>query len=187
MTLDHLWAGWRATYVESFGDAHGQPAPTSSPFSPRLAALTSGLDKEECVFCAILQADALSDEERLVVWRSGPVVAVLNAYPYASGHVLVMPVRHVCDLEGLSAEESAALWEGISRAVVAVKAAYGPEGLNLGLNLGRAAGAGIPGHLHVHIVPRWVGDTNFMTATASVRVLPEPLPDTYARLRAAWS
>ena len=112
--------------------------------------------------------------------------AVLNAYPYTSGHVLVMPRRHVRELGDLTSEEAAGLWAAVHKGVAAVKAAYHPDGLNLGLNLGRAAGAGIPAHLHVHIVPRWLGDTNFMTATAEVRVLPEALPVSWQRLRAAW-
>jgi len=190
VTLDHLWAGWRASYVESFGDAHEDGAAASesppSPLSAKLAAVTAALAREDCVFCAILEADDVTDEERLVVWRGARVVALLNAYPYASGHVMVMPTRHLRDLEELTADESAELWDGTRQAVAAVKAAYRPEGLNLGLNLGRAAGAGIPGHLHVHVVPRWVGDTNFMTTAAGVRVLPEALPTTFAKLRSAW-
>ena len=100
---------------------------------------------------------------------------------------MVLPIRHVRDLEELEPEEATELWRGVRDAVAAVKAAYQPEGLNLGLNLGRAAGAGIPAHLHVHIVPRWIGDTNFMTSIAEVRVLPETLSDSWAKLRAAWT
>ena len=121
-----------------------------------------------------------------MLWSSETMVAILNAYPYSSGHLLVMPRRHARELEDLTREEAAHLWEAVHDSVAAVKAAYRPDGLNLGVNLGRAGGAGIPAHLHVHVVPRWIGDTNFMTATAEVRVLPEALPVSWKRLRAAW-
>ncbi len=145
------------------------------------------LGSDECVFCGLLAAE-VPDTETHVVWRhlGGLAAAILNAYPYSSGHVMVMPVRHAGDLEELTADETRALWEGVGQAVRAVKAAYRPDGLNVGANLGRAAGAGVPGHLHVHVLPRWVGDSNFMTSIADARVLPEPLAATYAKLRAAW-
>jgi len=166
--LEHLWAGWRSAYIESAGE--------SVPTGP-----------DGCVFCGLLSSD-LPDTETHVVWRhrAGLAAALLNAYPYSTGHVMVMPVRHVGDLEALGAEEMAALWAGVGQAVRAVKAAYRPDGLNVGMNLGRAAGAGVPGHLHVHVLPRWSGDTNFMTAVADTRVLPEPLGVTDERLRASW-
>ncbi len=167
--LDHLWAGWRSSYIE---EASATPV---------------ALGPDGCVFCGLLASD-LGETQTHVIWRDpeGSVAAILNAYPYSSGHLMVMPARHVGDLEGLSAEESGALWEGVGRAVRAVKAAYRPDGLNVGANLGRAAGAGVPGHLHVHVLPRWVGDSNFMTSVADARVLPEPLSVTDAKLRAAW-
>ena len=112
--------------------------------------------------------------------------AVLNAYPYASGHLMVVPIRHVGSLGGLTDEEGAELWSALRRSVAALEAALGPEGINLGANLGRAAGAGIPRHLHLHAVPRWLGDTNFMTAVAGTRVLPETLAVTWQRLHEAW-
>jgi ATP adenylyltransferase len=165
MALDRLWAGWRAEFVAG--------AAETSP--------------EACVFCAILSS-GLPDEETHVVWRhpGQRVVAILNAYPYTSGHLMVLPVRHVGDIEQIDPEESAELWAGLSLAVQAVKGAFGPDGLNLGVNLGRAAGAGVPGHFHVHVLPRWNGDTNFMTSVAEARVLPESLGSTAAKLRAAW-
>jgi ATP adenylyltransferase len=138
-----------------------------------------------CVFCALLGADA-PDQETLVVWRSPLAAAVLNAFPYGSGHLLVLPVRHVGDLSDLAREERSALWDGVHAGVAAVTSAYRPDGANLGANLGRAAGAGIPGHLHVHVLPRWDGDTNFMTTVAETRVLPEPLPETWRKVREAW-
>ena len=158
--LGHLWAGWRSAYL------------TAPP-------------GEGCVLCRLV-APGVDDREGHVVWRGRRAAAVLNAYPYTSGHLMVLPTRHVGDLEDLEPDEAAELWDGVRQAVVALKAAYHPGGINLGANLGRAAGAGIPGHLHFHALPRWDGDTNFMTAVADARVLPEPLDDTWAKVRAAW-
>lgn len=164
MTLERLWAGWRIAYVES-------------------AAAETG--DEECVLCRLLGSDE-PGENTLVVWRDEVCAALLNAYPYTSGHMLIMPVRHVGDIEELTGDEGRALWGALTRAVEVLKAAYRPHGLNLGANLGRPAGAGIPGHFHLHAVPRWSGDTNFMTTAAETRVLPEALPITYEKVRAAW-
>jgi len=161
-----LWAGWRLPYLET----------SSADRDTRAGA---------CIFCRILASDE-PPEETYVVWRDHTSAVLLNAFPYTSGHLMVMPVRHVADLEDCSPEEAAALWQVVRDAVVAVRAAYSPEGLNVGANLGKAAGAGVPGHLHVHCVPRWSGDTNFMTTLAETRVLPEALPSTFERVRAAW-
>ena len=160
MSLDRLWAGWRAEYVT----AAGGEADTG----------------DGCVLCRVLA------EGSHVVCRTDQVAVILNAYPYTSGHVMVLPVRHLGELDELDPMESAALWATIRLAVQALKTAYRPHGLNVGANLGRSAGAGIPGHLHFHAVPRWDGDTNFMTSVAETRVLPEPLPVTYDKLRKAW-
>ena len=163
MSLDRLWAGWRGEYVATAGD-------------PGVA----------CVFCRIL-ASGEADETTHIVWRGETAFAILNAFPYTSGHLMVMPYRHVADLDELEGAESVELWSGVTRAVTAVKAAYAPEGLNVGANLGRAGGAGVPGHVHVHVVPRWNGDTNFMTAVAETRVLPESLDTSASRLRESWT
>lgn len=167
--LEHLWAGWRSAYIDRTGQSGGPGS------------------EEGCVFCAIFSS-GLPDEMTHVVWRhpSGEVAAVLNAYPYASGHLMVMPTRHVGELEALEPNEAALLWSTVADAVRAVKAAYRPDGLNLGANLGRVAGAGVPGHLHLHVLPRWAGDTNFMTSVAGTRVLPETLEDSARKLKAAW-
>lgn len=165
--MERLWAGWRAAYLDDTPDEDVAPGP------------------DGCVFCGLLASDG-SDQDRLVVWRSPAVAVILNAYPYGSGHLLVMPARHVADLGAVVGEERAALWDAVHAGVEAVTAAYGPGGVNVGANLGRAAGAGIPGHLHVHVLPRWDGDTNFMTTVAATRVLPEPLTETWRKLRAAW-
>jgi ATP adenylyltransferase len=178
VSLERLWAGWRAEYV-------GLTDPVAEDGVPLGTPNAAGPAGERCVFCAICASTA-PDEERSVVWSSGTTAVVLNAYPYASGHILVMPRRHVRELEELTGEEADGLWAAVRHGVVALKGAYHPDGLNLGLNLGQAGGAGIPAHLHVHVVPRWLGDTNFMTATAEVRVLPEALPVSWQRLRTAW-
>lgn len=165
MSLDRLWAGWRTDYVSATGD--GGPA------------------DQGCVLCRILTSGE-PDEVTRLVWRGNGVVALLNAFPYTSGHLMVMPERHVGELEDLDASESSALWPAVTDAVRALKAAYRPEGINVGANLGRAAGAGVPGHFHVHLLPRWNGDTNFMTTVAETRVLPESLDATWEKVRAAW-
>jgi ATP adenylyltransferase len=110
----------------------------------------------------------------------------MNAYPYASGHVLVLPLRHVGPMAELTAGESAELWSATQDSVTAIEKAFDPDGLNMGANLGRAAGAGLPGHLHLHVLPRWSGDTNFMTSVAETRVLPETLQLSWKRLTDAW-
>jgi ATP adenylyltransferase len=161
--LEHLWAGWRSAYVSTAGEA---PPGTS-------------------IFEQIL-ASGLPDTETNIVWRGETCFAILNAFPYTSGHLLVMPYRAVGELSELTPDEHAELWRGMTDAVTALQRAYSPEGINVGMNLGRAAGAGVPGHLHAHVLPRWSGDTNFMTAVADTRVIPEHLEDSAAKLRAAW-
>ena len=167
MPLEQLWAGWRQEYVriateaERAGDGGG------------------------CVFCRLADAGPPSPDNG-VVWRGDLTFAVLNAYPYASGHVLVLPLRHVGDLDELDDDESAELWLATRAAARAITAAYAPDGTNVGANLGRAAGAGIPRHLHFHVLPRWAGDTNFMTAVAGVRVIPESLARAWEKLHPAW-
>ncbi len=183
--LDHLWAGWRTEYLTATTEEERSTSPGQAGTG---GAGTGGAGTAgRCVFCRIL-GSGLPDTETHVVWRhpAGEVVALLNAYPYATGHLMVMPVRHTGDLETLESEETEALWAGVATAVTAVKAAYRPDGLNVGANLGRAAGAGVPGHLHLHVLPRWAGDSNFMTAVAETRVLPEALDVTAAKLREAW-
>ncbi|MDP9442462.1 MAG: HIT domain-containing protein [Actinomycetota bacterium] len=165
MTLERLWAGWRSEYVQG--------------------AAQAGAGDDDCVFCRILDSGE-PDATTKVIVRQGGVVVVLNAFPYTSGHLLVLPERHVGELEDLTAEEHTVVWEAATTAVRALKAAYRPDGINLGANLGRAAGAGVPGHFHLHLLPRWIGDTNFTTSVAEVRVLPESLDATWSRLRDAW-
>jgi ATP adenylyltransferase len=162
--IERLWAGWRSSYVSG------------------AAAVPQG---EGSLFERIL-GSGLPDRESYVVWRGRRCAALLNAFPYTSGHVMVMPIRAVPFLDELDAEESAELWTGVNLAVRAVRAAYSPDGINVGANLGLAAGAGIPDHLHLHVLPRWSGDTTFMTSVAESRVRPEPRGATWEKLRAAW-
>jgi diadenosine tetraphosphate (Ap4A) HIT family hydrolase len=120
------------------------------------------------------------------VWRGEATFVVLNAYPYASGHVLVLPLRHAGALADLTGDEATELWAATQAAVGAIEAAYEPDGINMGANLGRAAGAGLPSHVHLHVLPRWSGDTNFMTTVAETRVMPETLQLSWKRLNDAW-
>ena len=166
MSMDRLWATWRATYVSDATDAN------------------RNAEQHDCVFCALMERGA--SKETGILFLDDVTCCVLNAYPYGSGHLLVLPRRHEGELLSLDAAESAALWSTALGAVGAVERAYNPDGVNLGANLGEAAGAGIPAHLHLHVLPRWRGDTNFMTSIGETRVLPESLSDAWDRLTKAW-
>lgn len=165
MSLEQLWNGWRAQYV-------GQGTAQSS-------------DTTKSVFTQILQS-GLSDEDAHIVHRSTHSFVILNAFPYASGHLLVLPFREVPNLEDLSAEETLDVWMNVTNATIALRASHTPDALNVGINLGAAAGGSIAQHLHVHVVPRWNGDSNFMTSVADTRTIPEPLSLTASKVRAAW-
>lgn len=178
--VERLWAGWRSTYLASLTAARLQQDPVETvPGPPRVPGAGPSL------FEAIL-ASGQPDEETLIVWRGVRCFALLNLYPYVSGHLLVLPRQAVADLELLDTATAAELWQGVTQAVVAVKAAYRPDGVNVGANLGTAAGAGVPDHLHLHVLPRWFGDTNFTTTMAETRVMPEPLSVTWERISQAW-
>ena len=164
--LERLWAGWRGEYVAT-------------------ASLADNEEAGGCVFCGILGSGG-TDEKTYILHRGEKVFSILNAFPYTSGHLVVMPFRHVGELEALDAAEAEEMWPIVTQAVTVLKRAYAPDGVNVGINLGRAAGAGVPGHLHVHVIPRWNGDASFMTAAAEARVLPEALPTTWEKLTKAW-
>jgi ATP adenylyltransferase len=159
--LDLLWAPWRMKYI-----------------------VTSDRPSE-CVFCAKGCSD--SDRENHVLCRYETCFALLNRYPYNNGHILVAPYQHVSDLEGLGDDQLLGIMKLLRECKSALAAAMSPDGFNVGLNLGSAAGAGIEGHLHFHIVPRWRGDTNFMTVTGRTKVIPQSLDEAYAALRDALS
>ena len=144
---------------------------------------TAGGPEVACVFCAAL---TVGDDRRALILKRGRLAfLILNAFPYASGHLMAVITRHVGTLEAATAEELAEAMTLVQFATRALDTAYHPDGFNVGLNQGRVAGAGVLGHLHLHLVPRWNGDTNFMPVTADTRVLPEALEATYDRLAAA--
>lgn len=140
---------------------------------------SSGKDDAACFLCAA----AADDDGDGVVYRTALSIVVVNAFPYNTGHVLVAPRRHRAELSDLTPEERADVVEVTNTVVGGMRAAFSPDGFNVGINLGAAAGAGVPGHLHVHVVPRWQGDTNFMPVVAETKVMPEMPVDTAAKLR----
>ena len=138
-------------------------------------------DKEsECIFCAAL--DAGDDEANLIVHRGGRCFVVLNKYPYTNGHLMVAPYEHVAELQGLDDETMAEIMALAQRGIAALETSYSPHGYNVGFNQGRVAGAGVEHHIHMHVVPRWGGDTNFMPVLADARVMPQSLDDSFAAL-----
>lgn len=167
--LERIWSGWRSAYVTAAPVRTGNDTPESGS-----------------VFTRLLRSGA-SDIEAHIVHRGETCFVVANLFPYTTGHVLVIPYREVADLDGLTGEETADLWATVTDSVRVVRSVYVPDGLNVGLNLGRPAGGSVPDHLHVHVVPRWTGDSNFMSAISNTQTLPEALVDTAARLRAGWA
>jgi ATP adenylyltransferase len=157
--MERLWAPWRLEYIKSADDDTG------------------------CVFCAAVEGD---DEDRLVLHRGLRAIVLLNKYPYASGHFMVAPNRHIGDFGDLDDEEILELHRLASSGMGALAQLYAPQAYNLGWNLGRVAGAGVVDHVHLHVVPRWAGDTNFMPVLADVKVLPEHLAETRRRLAEVW-
>lgn len=154
-----LWAPWRASFIQ-------------------------GKKEKGCIFCNRLKArDAISN---LIVYRGSTAFVIMNKYPYNSGHVMVVPKRHLGQIERLSTEESVEFFELIQRSTAILKRVLKPSAMNLGMNLGRSSGAGIPGHLHMHIVPRWTGDTNFMPIIGETKVISVPLGPVYRKLRAEF-
>lgn len=136
---------------------------------------------EVCIFCDA--RDSENDRDKLVLYRGDSAFMLLNLFPYNTGHIMVAPYRHIADLERLESAEVAEMFSLIRLSIRLLKKTYGPEGFNIGVNIGRVSGAGVEDHIHVHIVPRWCGDTNFMPIIANTKVIPEALYDTYNELR----
>jgi ATP adenylyltransferase len=158
--VDVLWSPWRYDYIKSSGTAKA----------------------DHCVFCSILNNSA-SDEDNFIVSRAEFNFVILNIYPYTSGHVMVVPYEHLADLDEGSKQATDEMMDIVKRTEAAITKIYEPDGINLGMNLGKAAGAGVAGHYHMHVLPRWVGDVNFMTAVGQTRTIPESLQTTYERLK----
>ncbi|MDL2263478.1 HIT domain-containing protein [Synergistaceae bacterium OttesenSCG-928-I11] len=161
--MDVLRAAWRAEYINAPREENTQ---------------------EHCIFCEYSKEE--KDVENLLLVRGQTAFVMMNRYPYSSGHLMVIPYRHTNDFVSLSSAESLELIHLAQCATEAIKQALHPDGFNMGINLGKVAGAGIDAHLHLHVVPRWNGDTNFMSVTAETKVLPEALSATYERLANAW-
>jgi ATP adenylyltransferase len=155
--MEHLFTPWRMEYIRS-------------------------ARQDGCIFCEMLE---LNDREALILHRGRLAFLVLNRYPYNNGHFMSVPYRHVDSLEGLSAEEMAEMMALLTAGLRALRQASHPEGFNIGANIGKVAGAGVKDHVHMHAVPRWAGDTNFMSLYAETRVIPQTLEETYDELRAA--
>ncbi len=157
--METLWSPWRYDYIAS-----------------------GGSESPGCVFCEILRSPE-RDESNFVLHRASHNFVVLNIYPYISGHLLVVPFQHVGELDGAAKETTDELMDLSKRCQTALREVYQPAGFNIGMNLGRAAGAGIAEHIHIHIMPRWIGDTNFMSTVGNTRVIPEELVATYRKLK----
>ncbi len=158
--MNQLWAPWRMEYILS--------------------------EKEkECLFCVKPKEE--KDRDNLILYRYKNTFVIMNKYPYNNGHIMVVPYRHVSTLEGLSDEELFELMKVTSYSIKCIKEVYNPEGFNIGINLGEAAGAGIEEHLHIHIVPRWAGDSSFMTVIGEIKVIPEHILETYDRFHPVFN
>lgn len=160
--MDRLWTPWRKAFIENSAQA---------------------VTRLECFLCAKPAEAPERDRENLVLLRGERAFMLMNLYPYNSGHLLIAPYEHTGDYARLRSEAAAEVTALTQRAIAALEGEYGPEAFNVGMNLGRPAGAGVPDHLHVHVVPRWNGDTNYMPVVGNTKVLPETLEDTYDRLR----
>lgn len=158
--MRYLWASWRMKYVQNNTKESG------------------------CVFCRLLAEKDGADN--LIVMRGKQTFAILNKYPYTSGHLMIAPIEHKASLDELDPGVRAEMMELVTQFSVILRSIYRPEGFNVGINIGEAAGAGVLGHIHIHIVPRWIGDTNFMSTIGQTRVLPETLEETYRRVREGW-
>jgi len=159
--MDYIWTPWRYQYIEQ----------------------VTGGKQPECVFCEALAKN--DDAAMFIAHRGAKSFVILNRFPYTSGHVMIVPYAHVAELNLCDALTLNEMMEYARRVEAALKSNYKPDGMNLGMNLGRAAGAGVAGHLHLHVLPRWFGDTNFMSVTGETRVHPEELSVSYGKLRAA--
>lgn len=163
--MQQMWSPWRSQHIESFQEK------------------TSQENGDQSLFTRLVLEE--KDEENLILWRGETMFVIMNRYPYNNGHVMILPFRQVAEYEDLTREEMIEMAATVGYCIRWIKYALRPEGFNIGINVGKAAGAGIPSHLHVHVVPRWNGDTNFMPTVGQIKVISEALQDTYRKLRQA--
>ncbi|MBK5113365.1 MAG: HIT domain-containing protein [Candidatus Heimdallarchaeota archaeon] len=156
--MKKIWAPWRIEYIK-------QPK-----------------TDDECFICDVLNNDPINDKKNLILYRGKNAVVLLNLYPYIAGHLLIAPIKHTAELKDLLLKTSSEMWDLTTRTVELLKAAIKPEGFNIGLNLGKVSGAGLKTHVHIHVVPRWSGDTNFMPIITDTRVISQGLTETYSEL-----
>jgi ATP adenylyltransferase len=166
--VDVLWNPWRYDYIKS-----GENKEKSA-------------DSSGCVFCTILKSPA-TDEEKFILHRAGFNFVILNIYPYVSGHLMIVPYTHLADLDKADKQTTDEMMDLAKKCQTAIREVYEPNGMNLGMNFGKAAGAGVAEHFHLHILPRWIGDVNFMTSIGETRTIPEDLQTTYAKLKGKFS
>ena len=159
--MNYMFASWRRKYI------------------------TEKKNNKKCVFCSAIEQNEDS-VENLIVHRGEHAFLILNRYPYTSGHVMVLPYKHVLDLNDLDNETRTEMMNMVDQTIKALKIAYAPDAFNIGINMGAAAGAGIEAHIHMHVVPRWNGDVNFITSVGDVRILPESLEDSFQKIKNAW-
>ena len=156
--MKKIWAPWRIEYIKQIRA------------------------DDECFICDVLNDDPINDKKNLILYRGKKAIVLLNLYPYIAGHLMIAPIGHTADLKDLPMETGSEMWELTTKTVELLKAAIQPEGFNIGLNLGKVSGAGLKTHLHIHIVPRWSGDTNFMPILSDTRVISQELAETYSEL-----
>jgi ATP adenylyltransferase len=162
--LELLWAPWRLSYVKEAGKEKSR----------------------ECFICKAVAEHPEGDKENLLLFKGEKALVILNRYPYNTGHLMVCPIRHTGDFLSLLPEELAEIDRLLKLSIRALKRAYNPDGFNIGLNLGKVSGGSVDTHLHYHVVPRWLGDTNFMPVTAGVKVIPQSLDESYEALKSVW-
>jgi ATP adenylyltransferase len=178
--MDHLWSPWRMKYLRG-EEEMSKPVGQSGASATGLLKQSS---ETACIFCDLPSENR--DVENLIIHRSQHVFVILNRYPYNNGHLMVVPFAHTPSLEQLDLATLTELMLLVNQGLGALRAAYKPQAFNLGANIGAAAGAGIAGHVHMHVVPRWAGDTNYMSTVAGTRVIPEDLRETYQVVKEAW-